>query len=310
MKSLKGKILLAFIAVLLILPPFLDTYKVYLLNVMCISVVIALGLNLVTGYTGQISLGQSGFVAIGAYATALLMGRGFSFWVALPVSGVIAGFPGFLIAIPALRLRGVYLALVTFGFGAIVEMTLIHWVSLTRGPDGLRVLSPQLGSFAFNSDLSMFYLIFVVTLIMVFVAQRIIDSHVGRVFLSIRDSEIAAESMGVDITRYKIIAFVLSAFYGGIAGGLYASLVMFISPDAFTVLESVLYLTMVVVGGLGSIWGGIIGGAMLSFLPEFLRQFKELQELLFGAILILSLIFLPNGLVGIYEKYRGTKAKG
>ena len=310
MKSLKGKIILVFIAVLLILPPFLDTYKVYLLNVMCISVVIALGLNLVTGYTGQISLGQSGFVAIGAYAMALLMGRGLSFWVALPVGGVIAGFPGFLIAIPALRLRGVYLALVTFGFGAIVEMTLIHWVSLTRGPDGLKVLSPQLGSLVFNSDLSMFYLIFAVTLIMVFVAQRIIHSHVGRVFLSIRDSEIAAKSMGIDVTRYKIIAFVLSAFYGGIAGGLYASLVMFISPDAFTVLESVLYLTMVVVGGLGSIWGSIIGGAILSFLPEFLRQFKELQELLFGAILILSLIFLPNGIVGIYEKYRSPKTKG
>jgi branched-chain amino acid transport system permease protein len=307
MKNLKGKLLLAFIAALLILPPFLDTYKVYLLNVMCISVVIALGLNLVTGYTGQISLGQSGFVAIGAYATALLMGRGLTFWLALPLGALIAGLPGFLIAIPALRLRGVYLALVTFGFGAIVEMTLIHWVSLTRGPDGLKVLSPQIGSFVFNSDLSMFYLVFAVTLIMVFIARRIIHSHIGRVFLSIRDSERAAESMGVDVTRYKIVAFVLSAFYGGVAGGLYATLVAFISPDAFTVLESVLYLTMVVVGGLGSIPGAIIGGVVLSFLPEFLRQFKELQELLFGAILILSLIFLPNGLVGFYGKYFAGK---
>jgi branched-chain amino acid transport system permease protein len=307
MKNHRGKLLIVFIAALLIVPPFLDTYKVYLLNVMCISVVIALGLNLVTGYTGQISLGQSGFVAIGAYATALLMARGLTFWLALPLGGVIAGIPGFLIAIPALRLRGVYLALVTFGFGAIVEMALIHWVSLTRGPDGLKVLNPQLGSFVFNSDLSMFYLVFAVTLIMVFIAQRITRSHVGRVFLSIRDSEIAAESMGVDVTRYKIVAFVLSAFYGGIAGGLYASLVAFISPDAFTVLESILYLTMVVVGGLGSIWGAIIGGVVLSFLPEFLRQFKELQELLFGAILILSLIFLPNGLVGLYEKYLAGK---
>ncbi len=305
MKSLSRIFLLASFGTLLFLPMFLDTYKIYLLSITCISVVIATGLNLITGYTGQISLGQAGFVAIGAYGSTLLMTRvGIWFWGALPIGATIAALAGFLIALPSLRLRGIYLALVTFGFGAVTEMILVHWVSLTNGPDGLKVPSPQPGSFAFNSDLRMFYLIFGITVVMVYLAKNIVNSRVGRAFISTRDSELAAQAMGVNITKYKILAFVLSAFYGGIAGGLYAALVMFISPDAFSVLESIIYLTMIVVGGMGSILGSIIGGATLSLLPEILRGFREFQELLFGAILIISLIFLPNGIVGLYEKFR------
>jgi branched-chain amino acid transport system permease protein len=227
---------------------------------------------------------------------------GLGFWIALPLGGLIASGIGFLIAFPFTRLRGIYLALVTFGFGAIVETILIRWDSLTRGPDGIQVPFPQFGPLALNSDIRMFYLILGITAILVYVARNLVHSRVGRAFFSVRDSEMAARAMGIDITRYKIVAFVLSAFYGGIAGGLYASLVQFISPDAFSVLESVVYLTMIVVGGLGSIGGSIVGGILLSLLPEILREFKEYQELLFGAILILSLIFLPNGLVGLWDK--------
>jgi len=305
MKNLSKILLLAFFLALLILPPFLDAYVVYLLNIICISILVSTGLNLVTGYAGQINLGQSGFVAIGAYATTILMTRlGIWFWGALPLGAVIAALAGFGIAVPSLRLRGVYLALVTFGFAAIVEMILVHWVSLTRGPDGLAVPSPQLGSITLNSDLKMFYLNFSITVLMVYIAQNIIHSRVGRAFVSIRDSELAAQAVGIDLTAYKIIAFVLSAFYGGLAGGLYAALVMFISPDAFSVLESVIYITMIVVGGMGSILGAIIGGATVSLLPELLRGLKEVQEFMFGAILVISLIFLPNGLVGLFARFR------
>jgi branched-chain amino acid transport system permease protein len=308
MKKLSIILLLLFLAALIVLSPFLDNYMVYLLNIVCIAVLISTGLNLVTGYAGQVNLGQSGFVAIGAYATTILMTKlGIWFWGALPLGALIAALAGSCIAIPSLRIKGVYLALVTFGFASIVEMILIHWVSLTRGPDGLQVPSPRLGSFSFNSDLKMFYLIFAITIIMVVLAKNIIGSRVGRAFISIRDSEIAAKSVGVDVTAYKIIAFVLSAFYGGIAGGLYAALVMFISPDAFGVLESVIYITMIVVGGMGSILGAIIGGAVLSLLPELLRGLKEVQEFVFGAVLVISLIFLPNGLVGLAEKFARRK---
>lgn len=307
MKNLPKISLWVFMATVLILPLFTETYVCYILCIMSISVICATGLNLLTGFAGQISLGQSGFVAIGAYASALLMTRtGFGFWVALPIGALIATLIGFLIAFPFTRLKGIYLALVTFGFGAIVETILIRWDSLTRGPDGMKVPFPQLGPLAFNSDLRMFYLIFVITVGLVYLAKNIVNSRVGRAFISIRDSEMAARAMGINITKYKVVAFVLSAFYGGIAGSLYGSLVRFISPDAFSVLESIIYLTMIVVGGLGSIGGSIIGGALLSLLPEILREFRELQELVFGAILIVSLIFLPNGLIGLLAKFQRT----
>ncbi len=301
-------LLLVLFTALVLLPPFLDNYVVYLLNAVCIAVIISTGLNLVTGYAGQSNLGQSGFVAIGAYATTILMTKlGIWFWVALPLGAIISALAGIGLAIPALRIKGVYLALVTFGFASIVEMVLIHWVSLTKGPDGLTVPSPRIGSFVFNSDLRMFYLILAITIVMVYLAKNIIASRVGRAFISIRDSEIAAKSVGVDVTTYKIISFVLSAFYGGIAGGLYAALVMFISPDAFGVLESIIYITMIVVGGMGSILGGIIGGAVLSLLPELLRGLQEVQEFVFGAVLVISLIFLPDGLVGLFSRFRKGK---
>lgn len=308
MKGLSKIVLLAFFAVLLFLPPFLDRYAVYLLNMVLISVLLAVGLNIVTGYAGQINLGQSGFVAIGAYTTTILMTRvGIWFWVAMPLGAIISAFAGLCIAVPSLRLRGVYLALVTFGFAVIIETILVQWVFMTNGPDGLIVPPPHLGSITLDSDLRMYYLIIVITVVMLYLAKNIINSRLGRAFISIRDSEIAAQAMGVNITTYKIMAFILSAFYGGIAGGLYAALVMFISPDAFSVLQSVVYMTMIVVGGMGSILGSIIGGGLLSLLPELLRGFKGAQELLFGGLLVLSLIFLPDGIVGLFKKFRWVK---
>jgi branched-chain amino acid transport system permease protein len=304
MKNRPKILFLPLFAMPLFITPFLNPYIIYLLDLVCISVIIATGLNLIVGYTGQFNLGQSGFVAIGAYVTALLMTWvDISFWIALPIGGIASVLIGICLALPSLRLRGLYLALVTFAFGAITEMILIHWDSLTKGPDGLRVNSPQIGSIVLNSDLRMFYPIFIITVIMVYLSKNIINSRVGRALVSIRDSEIAAQATGVNLVTYKIIAFVLSAFYAGIAGGLYAALVRYISPDAFNPLESVIYLTMIVVGGMGSILGSIIGAIMLTLLPEILRGFKELQELLFACILILSLIFLPNGIVGFFMKF-------
>jgi branched-chain amino acid transport system permease protein len=274
------------------------------MNIILISIMVAVGLNLVTGYTGQVNLGMSGFVAIGAYATTILMTKlGISFWLACPLGAVIAALSGLIIALPSLRLSGVYLALVTFGFAAIVQMVLIHGGSLTNGSDGMSVPSPYLGSFKLTTDTSLFYLILIVTSAMVFFAYKIIKSNVGRAFISIRDNEIAAKAMGVNITAYKIVSFSISGFYGGLAGALFAVLIKFISPDAFDVLQSIIYMTMVTIGGMGSILGSIIGGVTLSLLPEMLRGFMELQELIFGGALIVSLIFLPDGIVGLTKKW-------
>jgi branched-chain amino acid transport system permease protein len=295
--------LLALFVVLLFLPPFLDRYIVYLLNIALLSVLAAVGLNIITGYSGQINLGQSGFVGIGAYATTILTIRvGIWFWAALPIGAIISAFAGLCIALPCLRLRGVYLALVTFGFAAVIETILVQWVSMSNGPDGLVVPVPHLGSFVFDTDLRMYYPILGIAIAMLYLAKNIVNSRIGRAFVSMRDSEIAAQAIGVHVTSYKIMAFILSAFYGGMAGGLYAGLVLFISPDAFGVLQSIVYMTMIVVGGMGSIFGSIIGGGILSLLPEFLRGFKGFQEFLFGTLLILSLIFFPDGLVGLFRK--------
>ena len=280
--------------------PFLDVYFLYILTIVCLNVILATGLNQLSGYTGQISLCHSGFLGIGAYSCTILMIRlHLPYPLALLAGGLIAGCAGFLVGIPALRLRGLYLAMVTLGFGEIVHLVLHHWQGLTGGPLGLKVPTARIGPVVFKSELSLFYLFLFVAFIFVILARNLIHSKIGRAFRSIAYSEIAAQASGVDLAKYKTLSFALSAFYAGIAGGLYCQLLKYLSPDPFGLFESIQYLTMIVLGGMGSIIGSVVGASLLSILPEILRDFKDYQELIFSLLLMLFILFMPRGIYGM-----------
>jgi branched-chain amino acid transport system permease protein len=285
---------------LAVVAPFLDVYFLYILTIVCLNIILATGLNLLTGYTGQISLCHSAFLGIGAYSCTILMIRlHLPYPLALLAGGMLAGFAGFLVGIPALRLRGLYLAMVTLGFGEIVHLVLHHWQGLTGGPLGLNVPVAKMGPVVFQSELSLFYLFLFVASIFVILARNLVESKIGRAFRAIAYSEVAAQGSGVDLPRYKTLSFALSAFYAGIGGGLYCQLLKYLSPDPFGLFESIQYLTMIVLGGMGSIIGSVMGASLLSILPEILRDFKDYQELIFSVLLILFILFMPKGIYGM-----------
>lgn len=281
------------------LPLVLPVYHQFVLSLTLVNAIAAMGVNLSMGYAGQVSIGHAGFVAIGAYTAAILMTKvAAPYWVALPLGGALAALFGFLIGLPALRLSHLYIGMVTFGFGQAISFVALNWVALTNGPNGLAVPPITLGSFMFSPD-SFYYVIAAAFLLLLWVAKNLVGSRVGRSFLAIRESETAAEAMGVNLVRYKTMAFAVGAAYAGLAGGLYAGLSQFVNPDAFVFLVSVLYLTMNVVGGMGSLAGPLLGALIFTVMPEMLRTFAEYKELLSGALLLGFLVFFPRGLAGI-----------
>jgi branched-chain amino acid transport system permease protein len=308
--------LLAIPAVLGVIPGVAPGYVLYLVSLALIYAIVAIGLGILIGHTGQISLGHAGFFAIGAYAAALLTLRlGVPFVVAVLVAGSISGAIGFLLGLPALRLSGPYLAVATLGFGLSIPQLVVwqgSWTGGASGLHGLPLASLPLGAFTivFRTDQDYYYLALAVLIVLTIFARNVVTSHTGRAFVAIRDSEIAARAMGVDLVRYKTTAFALSALYAGIAGGLYAHLLHGISPEDFTVLLSVDFLTMIVLGGLGSVGGALSGALLLTFLQNALTRlpvvhdFKNLYIVVLGAILILTIAFLPRGLAGVMRSVR------
>ncbi len=290
----------AFILVFLALKPFFTAYQIHIANMALINAIVAIALGLVVGYTGQISIGHVGFFAIGAYASAVFTGTlHLPFWAGFLLAGVLSGAFGFLLGFPALRLVGNYLALVTLAFGGMVQLILIQWDKVTHGPDGMIVLPPKLLGHTFGSAESVFYLIFGVFLVCLLFFRNIVDSHYGRAFKSIRSNELVAQSMGVNVYWLKLAVFAISAFWTGIAGALYGSFVLYISPDSFNIAESINFLTMVVIGGLGSVWGAVVGAVGLTFANDLLRGFNAWQEMAFGLLLLGSVILMPRGIVGV-----------
>lgn len=297
------------LVVLLLFPLLADflqrSYLIFRVSLAGVYIVAAIGLNLLVGYTGQISLGHAGFLAIGAYTTSLLMmNLAVPFWLALPAGGVVAAIFGFLVGIPALRMTGPYLAIATIGFGFAVQQVLVKWESLSGGSLGIHPHKPRIGPWSLESEKALYYLIMVVTVFLTVCSINLARSRVGRAFIAIRDSDIAAEAMGVNLTLYKTLAFAVSAFYGGIAGGLMAALVGFISPESFNILESINYLSMIVIGGLGSILGSVLGALLISALQHFLSGVKSVPQVIYGVILVLVVIFEPLGLRGRWLKMR------
>ena len=292
---------IAAVIILLLAPLFFGKYTIFLLSLLAIYALVALGLNLLMGYTGQIAAGHAGFLALGAYFTAIIGDK--VQWMPCPVilllAGIFTGAVGFLLGIPILRLKGFYIAMATLAFGVVVSEVILQWSSLTGGDDGFSVPTAHIAGFTFDSDFKLYYLISPITLVMTVLAKNLVNGYIGRAFIALRESEVAAQTIGIDLARYKTIAFAISAFYTGIAGGLFAYLITFLSPDAFTIELSVDFIAMIVIGGMGSILGSIIGAVILTGMQQVLAGLLDLQVLIFGISLIVFMIFMPRGINGM-----------
>jgi branched-chain amino acid transport system permease protein len=291
--------LLAALAALLAAWPWVASrYFVFLASLILVNAVVAIGLNLLSGYTNQLSFGHAGFLAIGAYTAALLATHA----PAVPViaslagAGLLTAAVGLAFGVPCLRLHGLYLTMATLAFGVVITEAILNLDPLTRGADGLRVPVAWLGPWPLASDASRYYLVVIVAALMTAAAVNLVRTRTGRAFLAIRESEIAAAASGIPVARYKTIAFGLSAFYTGVAGGLFAFVVGFLSPDAFDVFLSVDFVVMIIVGGLGSVPGSIIGAAVVTVLNDSLAGFQNYRPLAFGAILVACMLFIPGGI--------------
>jgi branched-chain amino acid transport system permease protein len=279
-------------------------YLVFLGTLVAVNAVVAIGLNLLSGYTNQLSFGHAGFLAIGAYVAALLTLH----VPALPVpltllaSGLATALVGLALGIPCLRLEGLYLAMATLAFGFVVTEAITNLDWLTRGNDGLRVPLARLGPWTLATDAARYYLAVAVAAAMILAALNVAATRTGRAFLAIRTSEIAAQASGINAAAYKTIAFVLSAFYTGVAGGLFAFVVGFLSPDAFDVFLSVDFLVMIILGGLGSVLGSVAGAAIVTVLNDSLAGFQAFRSLIFGAIMIICMLFMPGGLAAMTRR--------
>jgi branched-chain amino acid transport system permease protein len=280
-----------------------NPYFLFVSTLASINAVAVLGLNLISGYTGQLHLGQAAFMGIGAYTSATLCVKvGFSFWFALPIAILFSATASTLLGIPALKLRGgPYLALVTQTFGELVYVIILNWVAVTGGPFGCSgIKPPSIGSFQLLDLKYYFFFVLSFLILAYWLMNRIIKSKFGRVFLAIKESEDAAQSIGINTMKYKILAFVIAGAFGGIAGTLYAPFIGFISPEQFTWMPSLFLISMAIVGGLDSLPGGILGAFILTFLPEVLRVADQYRLIIYGVLLVLTLTFLPNGLISLW----------
>jgi len=282
-----------------VIPLGLNRYHIDILTQVGIYVMLALGLNIVVGLAGLLDLGYVAFYAVGAYTYGLLSTRvGLSFWEVLPLGGLLAAIFGVLLGIPVLRLRGDYLAIVTLGFGEMIRITLNNWDSVTRGPNGiLGIARPRMLGFTFSTPIQYYYLILAIVLLTIFVVDRLNRSRIGRAWTAMRDDEVAAEAMGINLMKTKLLAFGLGATWAGFAGVFFAGKMTFISPESFTFFESVIILCMVVLGGMGSVPGVILGASMLVILPEIMRQFALYRMLIFGGAMVVMMVLRPQGLI-------------
>ncbi|MFZ5453323.1 MAG: branched-chain amino acid ABC transporter permease [Thermodesulfobacteriota bacterium] len=300
------------IAVLLIAGVLDNDYYLTLINFIGIFTLLVVGLNLLMGYGGQISLGHAAFFGIGAYSSGILTATcGVNPWLALLAGLVICGLTAFLIGVPSLKLRGYYLAMATLGFGIIVYIFLNEAEPLTGGPSGLAgIPNLSLAGFELKTPKSLFLLIWPLLGVILGLSANLVDSRTGRALRALHESEAAAQSLGVNTARVKIMIFVWSALYASLAGSLYAHTMNFIAPSSFGFMFSIKLVTMVVLGGMASIWGSLLGAAVLTVLPEILTMFHDYEVIIFGAILMVVMIFLPRGLVrGILDLWEFRKYK-
>ncbi len=300
-KAVRTRTALAIIIVLLlVIPIFQNDYYRDVLTLTGMYIVLALGLNIIVGQAGLLNLGYVAFYAVGAYTYAILSTRfGTAFWPGMVAGALAASVFALLIGMSTLRLRGDYFAIVTLGLGEITRIVLNNWDSMTGGPNGIsRIGRPAIAGYTLSAPLDFYYLILIIACFTVFATHRLMRSRIGRAWIAIREDEVAAEAMGIDTFRLKLLAFVLGSAWAGIAGVFFAAKMAFVSPESFSFFESVMILCMVVLGGMGSIPGIILGAFLLIALPEFFREFQDYRMLAFGFALVGMMIFRPRGLLG------------
>jgi branched-chain amino acid transport system permease protein len=292
------------IVLFLAIPFLFGKYFVFVLSVICIFIVVSIGMNILTGYTGVLSLGHQAFFGIGAYTVAIVASRieGFPFLIGLLMAGSLSGMIGYFMGFAALRTSGVYLTIATLALGIIMEEVFSEWISLTGGSAGMAVLPPALGSIRFDSSTELFYLISFITAIMFFFAVNLIASNIGRAFVAIRESEISAQSYGISLVKYKTLSFAISAFYTGVGGGLYAYLMKYVAPIDFNIHAGIQFVMAVIIGGLGSMLGSILGAIILLVLPQLFGGIVYWQQFFIGVVLLMIILLLPEGLSGGYYR--------
>jgi branched-chain amino acid transport system permease protein len=289
------------LAVLLALTPLVlqNPYKLGLLNLIGLYVIVVLGLNLFIGFAGQISLGHAAFFGLGAYGSAVLTATyGWPAWPAMGVSALAVALMALMLGIPCLRLTGHYLAMATLGFNYVVDSIFVQWDTVTGGPSGLSGVPPlSIGGLTFDSDLKFHFLVWTFALLALTLCLNLMRSGVGRGLAALAQDEVAASALGVDVQRYKTKVFVLSAVFASVAGSLYAHYFGYVNPEAFNIFKSLDLVIMVVVGGLGSVWGTLFGTSFITLLPHFLGFLENYSDIIHGLILVVILIFLPQGFV-------------
>ena len=296
----------------LILPHIVSAYQVNILITALIYVVLGLGLNIVVGLAGLLDLGYVAFYAVGAYSYALINYHyQISFWILLPFCGLLSAIFGVVLGFPVLRLRGDYLAIVTLGFGEIIRLVLENWNEFSFGPSGIANI-PRPPFFGMESNIQtasilMYYLMIIMVIFTIFMVNRLQHSRIGRAWLALREDEIACQAMGIDLTKTKLLAFALGAMWAGLMGAIFAAKTTFINPACFTFLESAIILSIVVLGGMGSILGVLLAAFILILLPEYLRAFSDYRMLIFGASMVLMMVFRPQGLIShVNRRYETT----
>jgi branched-chain amino acid transport system permease protein len=316
--------LFVFLVILFTIPLYIHkSYQLGLINLIGITIVSVTGLNILTGYCGQLSIGHAGFMAVGAYTSAILTSQyGVPFLAAILISGCSAGLIGMIFGIPSLRVKGFYLAISTIAAQLIILWVINHWTSVTGGFNGMSVPYMSIGSFKLKSEASQFYFIMVVTIIAVVIGKNLMRTKVGRAFIAIRDNDLAAEVMGINLFRYKLLAFFIGCFFAGVAGSLLAHWTRYVSTENYTFSNSILYIGMIIIGGLGTSLGSVLGPAGIRLLdftvahasptiqawfPQWPGSFTTgISPLLFGIVIILFLILEPRGLAHRWQLFKSS----
>jgi branched-chain amino acid transport system permease protein len=303
--------------------PFMaNEYWLYLVCLVAINVVSTTGLNILTGYTGLVSLGQAAFMGMGAYTVAIMQIRwGLPFALNLLAGGLVAMLAGVLVGLPSLRVKGLYLAIATIAAGVIAHFFFSHFTSLTGGSSGLTVPPARIFGIDLDNSFRLYWVILPLMVLMLFGAANLFRTRIGRAFIAIRDRDISAEVLGISLLRYKLLSFAMSSFYAGVAGGLYVYFFRAVSPESFPLLMSIFFLAAVIVGGMGTILGSILGAAFMTLVPEFLKLvvgwlpaaifggnvaliLSPVRTIVFGLMIVLFLIFEPHGLAEVWRRVR------
>ena len=315
-------LLLVLLVILFTAPLYWGNYWLGVANLIGITIIAATGLNILTGYCGQLSIGHAGFIAVGAYTAAVLTNRlELPFLVGLICAGLIAGLIGMIFGIPSLRVKGFYLAITTIAAQFIIIWVINHWTSVTGGFNGISVPPASIGGITFISQTSQFYLIMVITVLVIFLAKNLARTRVGRAFVAVRDNDLAAEVMGINLFRYKLIAFFIGCFLAGIAGSLLAHWIGFMNAENFTLIDSILYIGMIIIGGLGTVTGPIFGAIFIRMLQQGITFIAPVLEstfalpagfttgigpMVFGLAIILFLILEPRGLAHRWQLFKAS----